>query len=64
MVKGYRASCWGTNYFNMGGSNLTTVNFANIGSQVKIIDTIKYYQSSLAAIATTATEDQKKVLEN
>ena len=60
MVKGYRASCWGTNDFNMGGSNLTTVNFANIGSQVKIIDTIKYYQSSLV----TATEDEKKALEN
>ena len=53
MIKGCRSSCWGTNDFNMGGSNLTTVNFANIGFQVKIIDAIKYYQSSLAAIACT-----------
>ena len=62
MIKGYRASCWGTNDFNMGGSNLTTVNFANIGAQVKIIDTIKYYQSSLAAIAAAASEDEKKMI--
>ena len=62
MIKGYRASCWGTNDFDMGGSNLTAVNFANIGAQVKIIDTIKYYQSSLAAIAATASEDEKKMI--
>ena len=62
MIKGYRASCWGTNDFNMGGSNLTTVNFANIGAQVKIIDKIKYYQSSLAAIAAVASEDEKKMI--
>ena len=60
MVKGYRASCWGTNDFNMGGSNLTTVNFANIGSQVKITDTIKYYKSSLAAIAPPQPKMKKK----
>ena len=59
MIKGYRSSCWGTKDFNMGGSNLTTVNFENIGSQVKIIDTIKYYQSSLAAIVATATDEEK-----
>ena len=62
MIKGYRSSCWGTKDFKMGGSNLTTVNFANIGSQVKIIDTIKYYQSSHAAIASTASDDEKKMI--
>ena len=45
-----------------GGSNLTTVNFANIGAEVKIIDAIKYYQSSLAAIAAAASEDEKKMI--
>ena len=44
------------------GSNLTTINFANVGSQVEIIDTIKYYQSSLAAIASTATEGEKNMI--
>ena len=55
MVKGFRPSCWGTKDFNMGGANLANVNFANIGSQIKIIDTLKYYQTTLANI--TATSD-------
>ena len=62
MLKGYRSSCWGTSDFSIAGSNLTTVNFANIGSQVKIIDTIKYSQSSLAAIASTTTEHEKNMI--
>ena len=59
MVKGYRSVCWETKDFNMGGTNLTNVNFANIGSQVKIIDTLKYYQITLANIASTADEIEK-----
>ena len=59
MVKGYRSVCWGTKDFKMGGTNLTNVNFANIGSQVKIIDTLKYYQSTLASITATADEIEK-----
>ena len=35
MVKGYRSVTWGTKEFNIGGTNLTNVNFANISSQVK-----------------------------
>ena len=52
MLKGYRSACWGgrgsTNDVSIGRANLSTISFANIGSQMKIIDTIKYYQSSLA----------------
>ena len=59
MVKGYRSVTWGTKDFNMGGINLTNVNFANISSQVKIIDTLKYYQTSLANIANTVNEIEK-----
>ena len=59
MVKGYRSVCWGTKDFNMGGTNLTNVNFANIGSQVKIIDTLKYYQTTLTNITSTTDEIEK-----
>ena len=31
MVKGYRSTCWDTKDLSMGGTNLTNVNFANIG---------------------------------
>ena len=60
MVKGYRSVTWGTKDFNMGGTNLTNVNFANISSQVKIINTLKYYQTTLANIANTANKIEKE----
>ena len=60
MVKGYRCSVWGTNGFKMGGTHLTNMNFANISSQVKIIDTLKYYQTSLANIFSTMTLEEKE----
>ena len=56
MVKGFRSSVWGTNDLNMGGTNLTNANFASVGEQVKIIDTLKYYQTSLSALTNTADE--------
>ena len=37
----------------VGGTNLTNINFANIGEQIKFIDTMKYYQQSLSALAAT-----------
>ena len=60
MVKGYRCSVWGTNDVKMGGTHLTNVNFANISSQMKIIDTLKYYQTSLANISSTMTLEEKE----
>ena len=59
MVKGFRSSVWGTNDLKMGGTNLTNVNFASVGEQVKIIDTLKYYQTSLSALTSTADEKEK-----
>ena len=40
--------------------NLTNVQYANIGNQVKFIDTIKYYQQSLSSLAKSASEIEKK----
>ena len=60
MVKGYRSCCWGTKYFSMGGTNLTNVNYANIPNQIKIIDTLKYYQTTLAGLASTADDKEKQ----
>ena len=59
MVKGYRSSCWGTKDFNMGGTNFTNVNFVNISDQIKIIDTLKLYQTTLANLASTADDFEK-----
>ena len=44
----------------MGGTNLTNVNYANIPNQIKIIDTIKYYQTTLAGLASTTDDTEKQ----
>ena len=43
----------------ISGGNLTNVNYAGIGEQVKFIDTMKYYQHSLTALSMTITPKEK-----
>ena len=43
VVESTRLCVWRTKNLCIGGSNLTNVNYANIGDQVKIIDTMKFY---------------------
>ena len=50
----------GAKDFRMGGTNLINVNFAHISTQIRIIDTLKYYQTSLANISSTANKIEKK----
>ena len=40
------------------------VQYANIGNQVKFIDTMKYYQQSLSSLAKNASELEKKKKKN
>ena len=53
----------GTTELSMGGTNLTNVNFANVLSQVKIIDTLKYYQTTLANLSSTMDKTEKNKIE-
>ena len=46
----------------IGGTNLTNVQYANIGNQVKFIDTMKYYQQSSLSLAKNASAFEKKIL--
>ena len=59
-IKGYRASAWGSKDLNFGRNNFTNKNFANIGGEVKFIDTLKYCQKSLGELASTLTEEEKE----
>ena len=43
LIKGIRLSVWGTKDLNIGGTGLTNIKFASIGTQVKLIDMIKYF---------------------
>ena len=47
LIKGIRISVWETKDINIGRTGLTNINFASISSQVKFIDTIKYFLTSL-----------------
>ena len=58
-LKGYRATAWCTKEIMCGGSNLTNINFANISGEVKFIDTLKYYQKSLAESSATLSDEEK-----
>ena len=59
VVKGIRLCVWHTKQLNAGGTNLTNVQYANIDSQVRFIDTIKYYNRSLLFLAKVADENEK-----
>ena len=59
LLKGYRATTWYTKDINIGGTDLTNINFANIGSETKFINTLKYYQKSLGQLAGTLPVDEK-----
>ena len=58
-IKNLRLSVWRTKDINVGGKNLTDINFASIDN-FKFIDTIKYYQTSLAQLSETADENEKE----
>ena len=64
VVKGIRLCVWLTKQLNLGGNNLTNVQYANIGSQIKFTDTIKYYQQSLSSLAKSANENKKTNIRN
>ena len=59
-LKGIRPSVWETSDIFISGRNPTNVKFAIIGNQVKFIDTVKYFQQSLASLADSMTDDKRK----
>ena len=60
MLKGLRPTVWRTQEIPIGGKNPSNVNFAIIKNQVKFIDTVKYFQQSLASLAKSMTDDERE----
>ena len=58
-LKVLRSSVWETTDINIGGKNPTNVTFAIIQNQVRFIDTVKYYQQSLASLASSMTDIER-----
>ena len=59
-LKGLRAGVWETTEVFIGGKNPTDKNFAIVQNQVRFIDTVKYYQQSLASLAASMTDIEKE----
>ena len=59
LLKGIRLLVWGMKNLNIGGSGLTNIDFASLGSQVKFIDTMKYCLLSLKSLASTLDDVEK-----
>ena len=57
-IKDYIASAWCSKELNIGGNNLTHINFSNITGEIKFIGSLKYYQKSLTELASTSSEQE------
>ena len=60
LLKGLRSGVWQTRDITIGGKNPTDINFASIGNQIQFLDTIKYFQQSLADLASSLTDKEKR----
>ena len=59
-LKGIRPSVWETSDISIGGRNPTDANFAIIKNQVRVIDTVKYFQQSLGSLADSMTDTERE----
>ena len=55
-MKGFSTTAWRSTELSAGGTNLTNLNFSNIRGEIKFIDSIKYYQRSLAELTSSMDE--------
>ena len=49
---------------NNGGNNLTHANYGNISSEIKLIDSLKFYQRGLGELSFTLTNIEKNAVKN
>ena len=49
---------------NIVGTNLTQISFSNITGEIKFIDSLKYYQKSLAELASIFSDEEKVSIKN
>ena len=61
-IKGYIRSAWCSKQLNIGGNNLTQINFSNITGEIKFIDSLKYYQKSLSELASTVSDEERAAI--
>ena len=61
-MKAHIASAWCSKELNIAGNNLTQVNYGNISGEIKLIDSLKFYQRSLGELSFTLTIEEKNAV--
>ena len=62
-IKTFVATAWCSKKLDIGGTNLTHVNYGILENEIKLIDSMKYYQKSLAALSSTLNQYEKEKVE-
>ena len=57
--KGYIASAWCSKSLKIAWNNLTHINFSNIAGEINFIDSLNFYQKSLAELTSTLSVEEK-----
>ena len=61
-MKTYIASAWYLKEVNTGGTSLTHANYGNISNEIKLIDSLNFYQRSLSELSSRLADDEKKAV--
>ena len=64
LLKGICLGVWKIKDLSIQGSNLTNIIIASSSNQIKFVDTFKYYQQSLAKLASAITTNEKTSAKN
>ena len=62
LLKGIRLSVWNTKDIKIRGNGLTDINLQNISTQIKFVDTVKYYLVGLGQLSSILDKTEKKLL--
>ena len=58
-IKAYIASPWCSKSLSIGGTHVTQIDYGNIADEIKLIDSLKFYQKSLGDLASALTDEEK-----
>ena len=59
-MKAYIASASCSKALKIGGTNLTQANYGSISSEIRLIDSLKFYQKILGELSSTLTVTVKE----
>ena len=61
-MKSYVASAWCSKELNIGSINLTQANYGNISGEIRLSDSLKFYQRSLGELSSALTAKEKNAV--